>query len=53
MKYISDPKYGSKIFDSAEECLRYEGACEAQRGAGCMMGMAGFLAFCALLLTLL
>lgn len=44
MKYICDPKYGYREFDTAEECLRYEGACEAQQsGGGWLLVIFGIL----------
>ena len=30
MKYICDPKYGYHEFETADECLRFEGAREAE-----------------------
>jgi hypothetical protein len=42
MKYVCDRKYGYHEFDTAEECLRFEGACEAKQNAsnsGCLWGL--------------
>ena len=42
MRYVCDKKYGFHVFDTAEECLRFEGACEAKQnasGSGCLWGL--------------
>jgi hypothetical protein len=50
MKYICDPKYGYHEFDTPEECLRYESACEAERsGAGWLLAIV--IVLCLLLFT--
>lgn len=52
MKYICDPKYGYHEFDTADECLRFEGACEERNksNSGCLgwlflLGVLGVLLF--------
>lgn len=52
MKYVCDKKYGYHEFDTAEECLRFEGACEAKQNAsdsGCLWGLLLFAIFGVLL----